>query len=66
VDIFWTKTEARNLWDGDQIKYAEIAHEYPCCSVPTIFMCLCCPRNQDECKNRHDVIASVKHLRSPE
>lgn len=38
----WAKEEKAELWEKDQIMYAELAHNYQCCDLPTKEHCLEC------------------------
>lgn len=54
--MFWTKEEREDLWQRDQIRFAEIAHEYLCCDVPTITQCRICTHYPDQCRNKAEVL----------
>ena len=50
--MFRTEDERRDLWNRDQGHYAAIAHDYVCCSVPTLEGCLKCDTQfVKNCKN---------------
>ena len=65
--MYRTEAERKGLWERDQIHYAEIAHQYPCCDVPTVLGCLHCKIDPDLCKNKAGIIsedASNEDLRA--
>ena len=57
--MFRTKEERENLWQRDQVYFAEIAHEYLCCDVPTITQCLLCTHEPDKCKNKAEALKAL-------
>jgi len=42
IKKIFTKKEAKELWENNQVRYAEIAHSYPCCDLPTDTQCVWC------------------------
>lgn len=57
--MFWRKDERENLWQRDQVRFAEVAHNYPCCDVPTITMCMLCGKANEHCQNRAEARKAV-------
>ena len=51
---YWGEDERKELWKESQILYAEVAHSYPCCELPTIEDCRICSLECD-CKLRKTV-----------
>jgi len=52
--MFYRKDEAVEMWQTNEARYAEIAHQYPCCNVPTFRMCFFCEK-EVECRNKAEV-----------
>ena len=38
----YTHKERMQLWNDDQVLFAELAHQYPCCDIPTEVNCKTC------------------------
>lgn len=53
--MFYTEKEQEEKWKRDQIKFAEVAHQYPCCMIPTLEMCFRCTADPDNCKNKTEL-----------
>jgi hypothetical protein len=51
--MFYTEKEKQEMLLRDKIFYAEEAHKYPCCGVPTIHLCLLC--SETNCKNKVEI-----------
>ena len=54
--MFYREDERQELWERNQIHFAEIAHQYFCCDVPTLKMCFECDVNKMDCKNKAELI----------
>ena len=54
--MYRTEKERKDLWEQDQIRFAELAHNYPCCDVPTVRMCAACEIEPELCSNKGDLI----------
>jgi len=57
--MFWTKEEKEKLWQQNQARFAGIAHDYPCCDIPTITQCFACSHKPEQCKNKTEVIKAL-------
>ena len=56
--MFYTKREKLFL-KTNEIGFTEKAHEYPCCEVPTLRMCLQCDPDKagiEFCENKADLV----------
>ena len=53
--MIYTEKEKQELWERSQVAYAEKAHEFPCCKVPTLTSCILCVFGEDECDNKKEV-----------
>ena len=60
--MFWTKKEREDLWQWDQVRFAEIAHNYACCDVPTITQCLLCTHD-NKCKNKAEIFKALANYK---
>ena len=60
--MFWTSEERNNMWKNDQSRFAEIAHNYLCCDVPTVTQCMFCTKNYS-CKNRKEVLKALSNYK---
>lgn len=57
--MFWTKDEREAFWKRNQIGFAELAHEYLCCDVPTVTACALCDKKPEECKNKAEIEKAI-------
>lgn len=62
--MYRTEAERDNLWNRDQIHYAEIAEQYRCDNVPTIGDCLRCDIDPDLCKNKAEIAKEIAAIRT--
>lgn len=53
--MFYREDERKRLWKRSEIKYAEIAHQYLCCDVPTLDKCLDCKFLPEQCPNKAEI-----------
>ena len=61
--MFYRQDEREGLWQRNQISFAERAHEYPCCDVPTVTACVLCDINPLDCKNREEILKAIHNKR---
>ena len=52
--MIYTEEEKKEMWERDQVYFAERAHEFPCCEIPTLSLCLKCDLNY--CVNLRELI----------
>lgn len=62
--MFWRKDERQGLWERNQIRFAEISHEYLCCDVPTITKCILCTVAESDCKNRAEADKAIRNFQT--
>jgi hypothetical protein len=53
--MIWTKKERQEFFDRDPIAFAERAHEFACCDIPTLSDCLNCKIKPVACDNKADI-----------
>lgn len=61
--MYYTEDEKKDVWARCQIEYAERAHNYMCCDLPTIKRCWDC--NIDgagKCHNKKDIMDVLKQI----
>lgn len=56
--MFYREDERKSLWERSGIRYAEIAHKYLCCDVPTLGKCLNCGFSSEQCQNKTEIEAA--------
>ena len=61
--MFRRADERQALWERNQIHFAEVAYEYPCCDVPTITQCLLCTHDPERCKNKAEVVKALANYK---
>lgn len=61
--MFHTKSERSELWRQSQILFAEVAHQYPCCDVPTLGVCYLCGITPSECKNKQEILNLLEQFK---
>jgi hypothetical protein len=60
--MIYTKKERQELWERHPIFFAEKAHEFPCCDIPTFEMCLKCKIK--DCENKREIEEALKKVKS--
>lgn len=58
--MFYSKDERDKLWERSQVGFAEKAHEFPCCDVPTVDACWKCKIDPSDCKNKAEIVRAIK------
>jgi hypothetical protein len=53
--MFWTEKERQSFWERDEVRFAELAHEYLCCDIPTLRLCKKCDMKPKTCPNKKDL-----------
>jgi len=61
--VYWTEKERQELWERDQVRFAEISHNYLCCDVPTITKCILCTHNPKQCLNRKEAEKAIRNYK---
>lgn len=61
--MYYTEKERNDMSRQNFIFYAERAHEFPCCDIPTIKMCWDCNIDGAEnCHNKKDIADTLKPI----
>ena len=62
--MFYREDERKAFWKRNQVKFAEKAHEFICCNIPTIAMCIQCDgRAYRNCPNKLEIKKTYNNQR---
>jgi hypothetical protein len=57
--MFWRQDEKESFWKRDQVRFAEKAHEFLCCDIPTVAGCAACEKKPDQCENKMELFRAM-------
>jgi hypothetical protein len=61
--MFWRDEERKEFCQKNPMRFAEVAHQYRCCDVPTIKKCVECAYLPEQCRNKAEILEILRNLK---